>query len=153
MTRAKRGEAQAFIAQALASNTDECIIWPYALSTHGYAYAGQCNGDAPGLVSRRVCASKHGPCPPKHEAAHSCRTPACINPNHLSWKTPKENTADRKLHGTENIGERNGRSKLTLADVAKIREAKGKKYLAVLAKEFGISRAQVSLILSGKSWK
>lgn len=139
MTRAARGEAQAFIEKALASDTDECVIWPFALSTYGYAYAGKCNGDEPGLVSRRICSETHGPCPDGHEAAHSCGVPACINPKHLSWKTPKGNTADRKVHGTENIGERNGKAKLTWEKVHQIRAAEGTKTLTQLAPNLGLA--------------
>lgn len=153
MTRAARGEAQAFIEMAIASDTDECIIWPFALSTHGYAYAGRCKGDKPGLVSRRVCSEVNGLCPDGYEAAHSCGVPACINPKHLSWKTPKDNTADRKRHGTENIGERNGRAKLTWEKVQQIRAAEGLKTLAQLSEEFGVSCAQIRMVLKRKSWK
>ncbi|WP_292637037.1 hypothetical protein [Mesorhizobium sp.] len=49
-------------------------------------------------VSRLVCEEVHGPPPsPDHEAAHSCDNGdlGCATKRHLSWKTPKENTADK----------------------------------------------------------
>ena len=152
-TRAKPGEARAFILKAFASDTDNCIIWPFALSPDGYAYAGKLDGSGSGLVSREVCKECHGPGFANAEAAHLCRTPACINPKHLCWKTAKENTADRKVHGTENTGTQNGHSKLTWDQVSQIRLAKGLKTQKQLGLEFGVSASVICQILNGKIWK
>lgn len=53
-----------------------------------------------------MCQKAHGDPPsPKHDAAHSCGRghEGCVNPNHLSWKTKKQNQADRITHGTSHL--------------------------------------------------
>lgn len=87
---------------------DECLIWPFGRDEEGY---GRVKITAMGKVSapRAMCILAHGDPPsPKHQSAHSCGKgrDACINPNHLSWKTPKENIADKEIHGTMNHGEK-----------------------------------------------
>jgi hypothetical protein len=75
----------------------------------------------------------------------------------LCWGTGKENSADQRLHGTGNAGEKHGRSKLTEKQVSVIRAAKasGKKHWGMmrLANEFGVSRHAVERAGNGKTWK
>lgn len=83
----------------MAYEGDECLAWPYGKNASGYGVWTGATGS--GIVSRQVCEEAHGPAPtPKHEAAHSCGKGhlACVTKGHLSWKTPKENGADKRLH-------------------------------------------------------
>lgn len=64
-------------------------------------------------AARVMCIEANGE-PPSDDvhafhAAHSCGNGniGCLNPNHLSWKTPKENQADRLIHGTDLLGNKN----------------------------------------------
>ena len=91
-----------------------------------------------------VCILAHGPRPPDRPlVAHSCRngrnTFSCCNPAHVRWATYAENEHDKIDHGVSNRAERNGRAKLTAADVVEIRRlhAEGRKQQAI-ADEFGI---------------
>lgn len=72
------------------------------------------------------------------------------NLDNLKWGTRKENEADKVRHGTNNLGERHGNSKLCDLDVWLIRNIDAKHKL--LAEFFGISRANVSVIKAGKTW-
>ena len=144
--------SRAFLHKALNSYTEQCILWPFALQPTGYARIGL-QGKSH-YAHRVVCIEAHGPPPSsEHEAAHSCGNRACMNPKHLSWKTSKDNHADRKRHGTNNEGEKHGCAKLDWNKVAEIRSQKGLKSHAKLADEFGVSASQICQIQKGKKWK
>ena len=132
---------------------DDCLKWPFGRITGGYGNI-QVNGKMR-RVPRIVCEIVHGPPPtPDHEAAHSCGKghEGCCAPAHLSWKTHAENMQDKLQHGTHNRGERNGSAKLNENDVRKIRALAGTMLQHDIAKQFGITRIMVNLIINRKSW-
>ena len=146
------GEPRAFLENTVFSfGGDECLFWPYGKSSGGY---GQIWRDGKVRdVHRIACEAEHGPPPtPKHHAAHSCGKGqlGCVNRKHLEWKTPKENAADRLIHGAHNRGERHGAAKLTEAQVLEIRSST--RFQHELAAEFGVSPSLVCLIKRGKCW-
>lgn len=150
------GEPQRYFNEVvLAYKGNDCLTWPYGKDSHGYG-AMKRNGKH-ALVSRAVCEEVHGAPPsPNHEAAHSCGNGhlGCVSSNHLSWKTVKENAADRIVHGTHRNGERHGRAKLTEADARKIRALKGSPVTQIaIAKRFGVSRATVWSIHNNQNWR
>lgn len=131
---------------------DECLIWPYATG-NGYGYM-RLNGRSIS-VTRSVCEEVHGAAPtPNHEAAHSCGNGhlACVAKRHLSWKTPKDNNADKIAHETHNRGERNGGAKLNEDNAREILALKGSLSRPVIAKMFGVSVTTILNIHSGKKW-
>lgn len=131
---------------------DECFIWPF--SKNG-GYGAISVNKRPGGVSRIVCIEAHGQPPtPRHEAAHSCGKGhlGCVAKRHLSWKTPKENWADRYVHGTDNSGDRNGRAKLRTADVIQIKALPKDIIVARVAKDYGVSNSAIFDILKGRKW-
>ena len=138
---------EAFIEQTLKAETDDCIVWPYGLQTDGYAaFRGK-------IVSRLVCERAYGgPIPPKIEAAHSCKSKACIDKKHLRWDTRHGNMRDMILHGTSTRGEKSTRAKLTKKDVLEIRIKDGKIPRAVLADRYGVDKSTICLIANRKSW-
>lgn len=142
---------RAFFEKALASNTDECILWPFPLQPNGYARIKR-NGVCIG-AHRAICIEVNGPCPEGHETAHSCGAKPCINPRHVSWKTKPENEQDKKGHGTDNSGQRNGKAKLTWEIVSQIRNARGKERQVDLASKFGVSVGVICKIQLGQIWK
>jgi len=146
---AARNARRAFLLKHQKTSTDECVLWPYGLDSDGY---GQMFWNGVSMTaSRAMCLLAHGaPSPPNAEAAHRCGDPACINPNHIRWATPRENHADKRLHGTLAIGERHGRAKLTENDVRSIRTSR--KSLSDLARQYGVSAAAVRMAQSGKTW-
>jgi hypothetical protein len=127
---------------------DECLIWPFGRDDGGYA--GPINGQR---AYRAMCELANGPAPtPKHWVAHSCGRGqfGCVHPQHVRWATPKENHADKVLHGTDARGERNGQAKLTEDEARAIRNSF--EPLSVLALRHGISESTVSLIRNSKLW-
>lgn len=132
---------------------DECLIWPYSKDRKGYGRA--VFGGKLKYVHREACEHRHGPAPTViHEAAHTCGNGnvGCCNPLHVEWKTPVENMADTLIHGTHNRGERQGGSKLTEADVRRIKALSGRLTQAQIARDFGVVPSLISQIHSGKRW-
>jgi len=44
-------------------------------------------------VRREVLVEKIGSCPPGLQASHTCGNCYCVNPDHLCWETPLQNTS------------------------------------------------------------
>jgi len=135
-----------------AQETDDCILWPYAKNAAGYGRVwglGKVN-----LAPRLSCQMAQGDAPTaKHEAAHSCHTPACLNPRHLRWATRTENERDKISNGTSNRGSRQWASKLTEYQVREMRiYARSGVKQQDLANYYGLGQATVSQILSGQRW-
>ena len=93
---------------------------------------------------------------------HRCDNPLCVEPEHLTTGTSKENTEDmlRRNRGhfsfQENSsfpGEMNGNAKLTEDYVREIRDARaaGEK-LEPLAKRFGVTKTLISAVCRRKAW-
>lgn len=152
--RIHRGSSLAFIRDVAATfNDDACLIWPLTKSSTGY---GRLILDGKVLSAHRyVCMISHGDPPTlDHQAAHSCGNGhlGCVNPKHLSWKTPKENQMDRVRHGTHSRGDRHPSAKLTSEDVSAIRGMIESLSLTEIAKRFNVSKTTISRVRTGKSW-
>jgi len=84
------------------------------------------------------------------DVMHSCDNPSCVNPKHLSTGTRKDNMLDAKNKGRSAMGERHGRSKLTLDEVAEIRASSLTQ--AVLATKYGVRQPSISKIKRNTRW-
>jgi hypothetical protein len=87
------------------------------------------------------------------DAAHECRDRSCIN--HVSWKTHKENNADKIRDQTSPVGEKNPRAKLTTADVVAIRAAydSGRFTRGQLHAQYSVSWQSIDAIVRRVTWK
>ena len=148
----RKGEVSAFLENTVfCFEGDECLIWPYATGGNGYGQIAINGKMRP--VNRMICEHEHGPPPtPKYQAAHSCGKGhlGCVNPKHLRWATPKENAADRLIHGTHSRGARHSTAKLTESQVLEIRASTTP--TTQLAREIGVSYSVISMIRSRKRW-
>lgn len=146
---APKGSSEAFLRTHVSHDGEECLLWPYRTVSTGYGLA--VIGGVQKRASRWMCILAHGE-PPScdHEAAHSCGVSRCVNPRHLRWATPQQNSADKVVHGTDNSGERNGKTRLTQADIAAIRAAPP--HLKPLMERYGVSKGCISKIRSGQRW-
>ena len=151
--RTPEGKPLEFLRRSIEHAGDACILWPYSKSSKGYAIIwsdGRLRS-----ATRFVCEHHHGhPPTDQHEAAHSCGNGrrGCINKHHLSWKTPTENAADKIGHGTHARGSKVNGAKLSEEDVRKIRSLRGRLTQAKIAEMFGVSRALIGYIYSGRAW-
>lgn len=134
----------------LKFESEECLHWPFIINNFGYPVfrLGKMQ-----YVANAVCRFKHGEPPTdKHQAAHNCGNRACVNPRHLRWATPAENSDDKYKHGTQQNGERNPSVKLTELQVLEIMSLVGTMPQGQIAKRFGVDRKCVNNIYRGKSW-
>ncbi len=141
-----------WLAAALDSETDDCIIWPWSTDESGY---GRIWTDGRNRnIHALVCIQAHGPCPDGLEAAHSCGRPSCANPRHLRWATRMENARDRVRHQTTTRGELNHHAKLTWYAVHCIRSLHAAGHSPKdLAASFGVAPSTMGQILRRESWK
>lgn len=139
---------RAFMEAAIASETDDCILWPFGKDKAGYGTI-RINGNR-ATVNRQVCERVYG-FANGLLSRHSCHNKACINPRHLSWGTPMQNVHDSIAVGAMQRGERNGHAKLTQNDVIEIRSSK------VTANEFakrlGVSARYIGQIRRRERWR
>ena len=84
---------------------------------------------------------------------HTCNNPCCVNPEHLKLGTHQENMQDRTLANRtyRHIGVKNGRAKLTEADVILIR--KDKRWQRFVAKQYGVGVTTIQKIRRREIWK
>lgn len=154
MVATAKGEAQRYLREVVMTyEGDDCLPWPYSTNISGY---GIINIDGrTTVVTRQVCEHVHGPAPSTaHQAAHSCGNGhlRCCTKRHVSWKTPAGNAADRLIHGTHQLGSQNHRAKLTAEKVRKIRQMATTKGPRQIARELGIHRETVRVVVNRQSW-
>lgn len=142
-----------FMTGAIESDTEECILWPFSKDKDGY---GWFNHAGQKRAHRVAYALKYGAIAGGMLVMHSCDQPACINPRHLSLGTHQDNMIDMSSKGRaampaiDNTGENHGKSKLTEADVIRIRGSHSTQ--RELADEFGVARQTISDVISRKTW-
>lgn len=141
------GAPMSWLDEHLNHSGLDCLKWPFGPNINiGGIYI---------VATRLMCALAHG-APPSdiHEAAHSCGKAheGCINPNHLSWKTPKENAADKIIHGTHDRGENHVSSILTESDVREIRRLQGIVLQRVLADRYGVCSPHICAVQNENAW-
>jgi hypothetical protein len=132
------------------ADDDWCLIYPFAWEEGAYPKYKRRVGEKQHVLHRVMCEYRNGVAPtPKHHSAHSCDrgVEGCVNPMHVSWKTPTENQLDRK-----NTGVGSSR-KLTPEIVDQILARKGLDRPIDLAKRFNVSLRNVRFIHAGKAWQ
>jgi len=106
------------------------------------------------LVHRAVWVDKRGEIPAGIQVCHRCDNPKCCEIDHLFLGTAKDNAQDAKRKGRLKLDvlaqASRFRRKTKLSDEA-VREIRQSNELhRILADRFGVSRAHISLVKSGK---
>jgi hypothetical protein len=132
--------------------SDGCWYW-IASKRSGY---GQINVNKRPIKAQRIAWTLYvGPIPPGLHVLHECDNPACVNPNHLFLGTHADNMADKVMkgrhHNGRSPGERNGRAKLSEAQVLSIRASSSSTY--ALGRQYGLNPATIGKIKSKLLWR
>lgn len=150
---APKGSTAKFIAMALTTDQDDCVLWPFARNIGGYAKWKHPTGGSES-VSRHICEIVNGPPTKPHLLSlHSCNRGhlGCINPRHLRWGTSQENANDRIKDGTTTRGA--GGAKLTAMSVVDMRRrAEAGQTLISISAIYGVSSSHVSDIVRRERW-
>jgi hypothetical protein len=139
--------------------TDECWEWQAAKDKRGYGVISDKPNDKNSLAAHRVAYELHyGANPADALVCHRCDNPSCVNPHHLWLGDYGDNNRDardkNRRYQPDVSGENNGRAKLSLTDVALIRQHYNNDMTAEqLANRFGVSVSTVRYAAKGKSWK
>lgn len=153
LRKTKSGAALDFLHNVAVSfdDKDGCLVWPFWKKPTGYGFV-QLNGRNT-HAHRAVCVLAHGEPPTgKHHAAHSCHNRSCVNPHHLRWATPQENSDDKMTQGTVSRGTTHSCAKLDEKSVIEIRASKGKLTTQKTAEKYGISANHVRAIQRKEKW-
>lgn len=148
---ARSGEAIEWLRAHVQFAGDDCLIWPYSRRWNGYGQV-QFNNQIT-YPHRVMCRLAHGEPPSaEHVAAHSCHNGrgGCVNPRHLSWKTPRENLLERREAGTLTRKRWNNKGSLTRDQVHAIKKLRGIINQREIATRFGISYQHVSYIQNNR---
>lgn len=132
-----------FITAALGADTDDCIIWPFAVRKSS-GYGAYCEGSGKNKknydIHRFICEKVHGNPKIGEEASHRCGNKLCINPKHLYWNTHMGNMADAIRHGTLRGGG-SGRQRIFAGDRAAIKASNDS--LIVLGQRYGMEPSYI----------
>lgn len=153
LAQSRKGEGMTFLKN-IKRGTKDCIPWPYGKGSNGYGVVTFMGRQT--TASRVSCIIHNGEPPSQmHEASHMCHNGhlGCVNPDHLCWMLPVENTRYKKENDGILQGERHPGARLTEENVREIRKLYGRVPSGELAKKYGISRSYMWEIAKKKSWR
>ncbi len=140
----------------LETKENGCRVWTRGVNKAGYGIVKLPMIMKPGLSHRVALEMKlgraigDGLC-----ALHSCDNPPCCNQDHLHEGTHVDNVIEKVNRGRQSKlqGDAHGSSKLTEAHVRAILRDANTYTQQSMSELYNISRATISDIIRGKSWK
>lgn len=143
MPKAGSGKNYIWLQEHVAYVGDDCLKWPFSCAHSGYGRIGYLGHMWP--AHRLMCVLAHGEPPTlKHVAAHECGNGhlGCVNPRHITWKTPRENQLDRKIQGRPEGG-KGSRTTLSRETIDEIRQSRGRETIPEIAARLGVGRGTI----------
>jgi hypothetical protein len=150
----RRNTYDGVVARLVLEPETGCRIWPGTTNDKGY---GRVTIHYEEWAVHVLVWTHHNGRPPRGMyVCHTCDVPACAEISHLWLGTHQENMDDmvRKGRQRSSLGQRNGASVLSDERVQRLRDIHVLRPQITggqLAEIFGISAAQVSRILHGRS--
>jgi len=140
---------------AQVQKTEQCWLWIGGTDKDGY---GSMRAKLGGRLFRRAHRNSYS----LHSGEivqdgmvvmHSCDTPKCVNPDHLSVGTPRDNMIDKITKGRAGSpsGANSVKAKLSEAEVRKI--CADPRTHAQIAADYGVAASTVGSLKQGVSWK
>lgn len=126
-----------------------CIEWTGELDHNGYGRLGfgrRGEGNKTEGAHRVSYSIWNGKIPAKMHVRHTCDNPRCVNPKHLLVGTHDDNMRDMARR------ERSHLTRLTAPDVIAIRRRSGEDHKS-LAAEFGVTKSNISMIVTQRTWR
>ena len=145
------------LARRSVAGAGGCRLWVGSLGTEGYGQI-HVGGRVDGWLERAHRAAYRVHVGPIGDlcVCHQCDVRNCVEPTHLFLGTRADNNADKIAKGRDVPlpGHRNGRAKLSEADVLTIlaRYARGDG-LSELGAAYAITPTAVGHIVTGRNWK
>jgi hypothetical protein len=147
-------QEERFWNNVIKKEDNECWDWTGYKDSRGYALFTY-NGTRQ-YIHRISWQIHFGSIPDGLLICHHCDNPPCTKPECLFLGTVQDNAIDRNNKGRnfKNIGEKNGRSKLTKDKVDEIRYRYANENITQdqLGKEFGVDGGTVWAIVNNKMW-
>jgi hypothetical protein len=125
-----------------------CHNWRGRINKNGYGVLGYNYKNW--LAHRLSYILKYGEIPDGVKACHKCDNPLCINTDHLFLGTQTENMNDMFSKDRGAVGAAYKRSELT--DELVLRIKIDKRTQLEIAKDYGVSRTNISAIKTGRAW-
>ena len=155
--KAKMRSTEAFIAECLTMDTENCVKWPFYRDEFGYGRA-YVSGFTSRLAHRIICEMRHGVGKDgRNVVRHLCGNGhlGCVNPNHLDWGTCKDNSGDMIIHGTKPLGTTTGLSVLddtSVKEIRRLRRQQGLTYRA-LGEVFKVAVGTIQAVIERRTWR
>lgn len=107
------------------------------------------------FVHRLVCMAFHGLPEPSREASHEDGDQTNNSAGNLCWRTPEQNNALKRLHGTHRQGSDMPWARLSEALVIAIRSAARMRFATQteMASMFGVSRQTIGEVINYRTWR
>lgn len=128
-----------------------CWEWKGPRDTKGY---GRLNHDGRTIKAHQAILLDLGVVGSTGEVVlHHCDNPRCVNPEHLSWGTYAQNSADMVRRGRSLSNERHPGSKLSWDQVHWVRDNPENLSAGELGRRLGVTRTNIRDIQKNRTWK
>jgi hypothetical protein len=145
-----------FLSAVGSHNSDECLLWPFSVDRDGYGKLTYYDNGKELKVSAHRLAFKfvHGRWP-EPLGLHSCDTPGCFNPRHITEGTHLVNQNEKAARKRSLRGEQQHDAKLTkeLVIAARLEYAEGNIGFRGISHKYGVTETAIRLAITGKTWK